>query len=198
MRTRLAAVAGAVVLGLLVLGLLVLGGGGGGGGTPQAGGAPGRAGTSDGPLPSGSPSASETPLRERPVPSPDDSDTDPRCAAQYGDPHRVLEKEHRVRPVGFPRTPPTAVLCRLEHVSADEEVGYYATDPGTKIFDVFWYYDHAITAGVADYAPLGGGQQILTGVVGDASFYIEQDVFDRYYVVWARDGNYDDDHVIKP
>lgn len=188
----LVAVAVGVTVGLLTVG------GGGGGGAPGAGGAPGGSGSSGHSQPSASPSASETPLRELPSTVADDADTDPRCQAQYGDEHRVLEREHKVRPDGFPRTPPTAVLCRLAHVSADEEVGYYATDPGTKIFDIFWYHDHEISAGVADYAPIGGGQQILTGVVGDASFYVEQDAFDRYYIVWARDGNYDDDYVISP
>ena len=56
--------------------------------------------------------------------------------------------------------------------------------------------DHAIsrqTRGVSGYAPIGSGQQILTGVLGDASFYIEQPAFDRYVIVWATDGEYDDE-----
>lgn len=40
-------------------------------------------------------------------------------------------------------------------------------------------------------APIGSGQQILTGVLGDASFYIEQPAFDRYVIGWATDGGYD-------
>lgn len=142
-----------------------------------------------------SPSPSESPLPE-PPPAPAPSDHDPRCAAQFGDGRRVLEQEHRIRPTGFPRTPPMAVLCRLVRVSDTEEYGCYATDPGTKIFDVFWYYDHAIADDAAGYAPLGDGREILTGVVGDASFYIQQDVFDQYYVVWARDGEYHDTAAI--
>ena len=127
-------------------------------------------------------------------PDPHTGDVDRRCVAQYGSTSPVLEKEHRVRPLGWPRTPPQAVLCRILRISPDEEVGCYATDPGTKMFDIFWYYDHAIE--IADYAPIGNGQEILTGVLGDASFYIEQDVFDQYYVVWARDGRYEDEPAI--
>ena len=132
-----------------------------------------------------------------PDPSPTaDPDYDARCKAQFGSGTRVLEKEHRIRPTGWPATPTQAVLCRLVRVSDTEEYGCYATDPGTKIFDIFWYYDHAITAGEADNAPIGDGKEILTGVVGDASFYIQQDVFDQYYIVWARDGEYDDTATI--
>ncbi|GAA3520688.1 hypothetical protein [Nocardioides daeguensis] len=132
------------------------------------------------------------PTNEQPVPNQDEVDR--RCVAQYGSTYPVPEREHRVRPTGWPRTPPQAVLCRILRISDDEEVGCYATEPGTKMFDIFWYYDHAIE--VADYAPIGNGQEILTGVLGDASFYIQQDVFDQYYIVWARDGAYEDDAVI--
>jgi len=141
------------------------------------------------------PKPSESPLPSPPGPT-TPSDEDPRCLAQFGNAKRVLEIEHKVRPLGFPQTQPWAVLCKLVQVSADEEYGCYATDPGTKIFDVNWYYDHAIVEpGVADYAPTAEGE-ILTGVVGDASFYVEQVKFDQYYVVWARDGRYDDDATI--
>lgn len=142
-----------------------------------------------------SPSTSPTVLSD-PRDGPPEDDLDPRCKAQYGDPHRALEKGLRVRPLGWPRTPPEAVLCRILRISPVEEVGCYATDPGTKIYDIHWYYDHAIsrqTRGVSGYAPIGSGQQILTGVLGDASFYIEQPAFDRYVIVWATDGEYDDE-----
>lgn len=143
--------------------------------------------------PKPSPSPSETPLPDPPG-GPAPTDEDPRCQAQFGNPKRVLEKEHRIRPLGWPQTQPWAVLCRLVKVSDVEEYGCYATDPGTKMFDVFWYYDHAIVApGVADYLPIGGGQEILTGVVGDSSFYMQQEKFDQFYIVWARDGDYDDE-----
>lgn len=156
------------------------------------GGAGAAAGSAGGPV-TASPSASVSPtVLPEPPGEPAADDLDPRCKAQYGDPHRTLERVLRVRPTGWPRTPPEAVLCRVIRVSATEEVGCYATDPGTKIHDIFWYYDHAITAGVSGYAPVGSGQQILTGVLGDASFYIEQPGFDRYVVVWATDGDYDD------
>lgn len=142
------------------------------------------------------PTPSESPLPEIPGPT-TPSDEDPRCQAQFGSPKRVLESEHRIRPLGFPQTQPWAVLCRLVKVSETQEYGCYATDPGTKIFDVFWYYDHAIVApGAADYSPIAGGKEILHGVVGDASFYIQQDVFDQFYIVWARGGEYDDEAVI--
>ena len=45
-------------------------------------------------------------------------------------------------------------------------------------------------------APVGDGKEILTGELGDASFYLEQDVRDQYSTVSARDGEYDDDAPI--
>jgi hypothetical protein len=142
--------------------------------------------------PKAKPTPSESPLPELPAPT-TPSDEDARCKAQFGYGKRVLESEHKVRPLGWPQTQPWAVLCRLVKVSENEEYGCYATDPGTKIYDVLWYYDHAIVEpGVADYAPVPG-ELILTGVVGDSSFWIEQDAFDQFKIVWARDGEYEED-----
>jgi hypothetical protein len=122
---------------------------------------------------------------------PEPNDGDPRCEVGYGDPHITLERDHKVRPLGWPQTPPFAVLCILEPVSFYEEVGYYATDPGTKFFDVLWYYEHAFTVGEHGYAPVPGADKVLTGVFGDVSYYIEQQGFDRYRIYWAWDGEYD-------
>jgi hypothetical protein len=122
--------------------------------------------------------------------SDDDWDGDPRCEAAYGDPHRTLEIDHAIRPEGWPQTPPFAVLCFLEPVTSVEEVGHYATDPGTKIDDVLWYYEHAFASGVHGYAPVPGSEKVLTGVLGDASYYMQADGFDRYTIRWAIDGQY--------
>lgn len=137
-----------------------------------------------------------------PTPSPDSKsapsaewDGDPRCEAGYGDPHRTLEKEHAVRPDGWPQTPPFAVLCILEPISSVEEVGYYATDPGTKFDDVLWYYEHAFLGGVHGYLPTPGSEKIYTGVIGGVSYFLEQHGFDRYTITWAIDGEYVDGKV---
>lgn len=119
-------------------------------------------------------------------------DGDPRCEAGYGDPHRTLEIEHRVRPLGWPVTPDFAVLCILEPVSDVEEIGYYATDPGTKFDDVLWYYEHAFASGTHGYLPTSDSEKILTGVLGTASYFLESHGFDRYTITWATDGDYAD------
>jgi hypothetical protein len=139
-----------------------------------------------------SPKPTESPLPELPTPG-QPSDDDPRCQAQFGTGKPVPEQEHRVRPISWPRTPASAVLCRLVHLSINQEYGCYATDPGTKLYDILWYYDHAVTAagGVAGWVNIDG-QDFLTGVQGTASFYIGQDEFDQFYIVWATDGEYDD------
>lgn len=197
MSTTTSRLSGLALWALLTLGVL-------GGGAYLAGAASSGDTTSSGPARDEAPttattasSASTSPtVLPDPRGGPAENDVDPRCDAQYGDPHRALEKGLRIRPLGWPRTPPEAVLCRIVRVSATEEVGCYATDPGTKIYDIHWYYDHAIsrqTRGVSGYATIGSGQQILTGVLGDASFYIEQPAFNRYIIVWARDGEYDDE-----
>jgi len=121
----------------------------------------------------------------------DPDDGDPRCAAGYGDRHRTLESDHAIRPTGWPQTPPFAVLCILEPVSFYEEIGYYATDPGTRFDDVLWYYEHAFTTGVHGYAPVPGADKVLTGVFNGSSYYLEQHGFDRYRIHWAWDGEYD-------
>src|SRR5690606_38550873 len=60
------------------------------------------------------PSATPTVTPDADPGTPVDADIDPRCEAGYGDPRRVLESEHEVRPLGWPQTPPFAVLCVLE------------------------------------------------------------------------------------
>ena len=135
-------------------------------------------------------------IKVRPRVSPDPSDPtegsefDARCKAQYGSGTRVLEKEHKVRPLGWPHTPKYAVLCRLVHVSADEEYGCYATDGDIVHSRIFFDYEHALPGSAR--APIAGGNEVLTGVFGDSSFYLQQDRPLKYYVVWARDGNYED------
>lgn len=137
------------------------------------------------------PSATPTVTPDADPGTPVDADIDPRCEAGYGDPRRVLESEHEVRPLGWPQTPPFAVLCVLEPLSFYEEAGYYATDPGTKFDDVLWYYEHAFESGQHGYAPVPGADKVLTGVIGGVSYYIEQHGFDRYRIHWAWDGEYD-------
>jgi hypothetical protein len=132
------------------------------------------------------PSATTTPLPDL---------VDSRCADTFDLPSNVVESRHRVRPAQWPRTPPFAVLCRLDAVSADEEVGYYATTTGTTFEAVTAYYKEAFTSGRHGYAPVEGGT-ILTGVIGDASYYVERLGPDAYAIVWAIDGNYRDDYVL--
>ena len=127
-----------------------------------------------------------------PVASPP-NDYDPRCDAGYGVPTAVPERQHKVRPSGWPVTPPFASLCRLEPVSFYEEIGSYATDPGTKFDDVLWYYEHAFSGGVHGYANVPGADKVLTGVFNGVSYVLEQDGFDRYRIHWAWDGEYDSD-----
>lgn len=143
--------------------------------------------------PAGMPVPDPTVSAEAAPGEPPEWDGDPRCEAGYGDPHRTLEMEHRVRPLGWPATPDFAVLCILEPVSDVEEIGYYATDPGTKHDDVLWYYEHAFASGTHGYLPTQDSEKILTGVLGGASYFLEFNGFDRYMITWATDGDYADD-----
>ena len=136
-----------------------------------------------------------------PVPGPSTSTTalpdiiDTRCADAFGVPSSVPESQHRARPQLWPATPPFAVLCRLDPVSVDEEVGYYATSPGASFDEVTAYYEGAFTDGQHGHAPTEGGT-ILTGVIGDASYYVERLSLGAYVIVWAIDGNYSDEYVV--
>lgn len=149
----------------------------------------GCASPAGGPIPTPDPTSTVTP---DPTPVADEPDDyDPRCDAAYGVPTAAPERLLQVRPLGWPPTPPWASLCLIESPSEAEEIGHFATDPGTKFDDVLWYYEHAFEAGAHGYANVPG-EKILTGTLGYASYYLQQgEGFDRYFIYWAYDGEYD-------
>lgn len=131
-----------------------------------------------------------------PSPTPDTAQTapgeqiDPRCLALYpADAALVHEGEIGVRPLGWPAPPEFAVLCRIERISPVEARGYYAMTDYTSFDKVMWYYEHAFTAGEHGRAPTADGE-VLTGVLGDASYYIESGGKNRFHIDWALDGDY--------
>lgn len=148
--------------------------------------------------PGGRPAATPAPtstVTPDPTPVADEpDDDDPRCDAAYGVPTAAPERLLQVRPEGWPPTPPWASLCLIESPSGLEEIGHFATDPGTKYDDVLWYYEHAFTAGHHAYVPVPGADKVFAGVLGDVSYYIQRgDGVDRFVVHWAWDGYYDYD-----
>ncbi len=137
------------------------------------------------PVPTPTPSAtSDTALREAPP------EVDPRCVKEYGARAGfVYEGDIRTRPDGFPTVADFAVLCFIETLSPSEQAGHYATTYYTPYDWVLDYYEKSITGGAHGRADSTDGL-LLTGVVGDASFYIVETGTSRYAIHWAIDGDY--------
>ena len=137
------------------------------------------------PVPSVTPSAtSDTAQREA------EPQVDPRCVKEYGArAGLVYEGDIRVRPDGWPVAGEFAVLCFIETVSPAEQVGHYATTYYTPYDWVLDYYERSLTAGAHGRADSTDGE-LLTGVLGKASFYIVETGTSRYAIHWAIDGDY--------
>ena len=144
--------------------------------------------------------------RAMPVPAPTPSATpdtaqtdppeqsDPRClASSPDDAVLIYEGVIEVRPDGWPLPPDFAVLCWVQIESPVEQIGYYAMTHFTSFDKVLWYYEHAFQGGQHGRADTADGE-ILTGVLGDASYFIQSDGTNRYLIDWAIDGEYDYDH----
>jgi len=134
-----------------------------------------------------------------PTPTPDTAQTeppeqiDPRCLASYPDDAVLIyEGVIEVRPFGFPSAPDFAVLCWVQIESPVEQIGYYAMTNYTSFDKVLWYYEHAFPGGQHGRAATADGE-ILTGVFGESSYFINTDGTNRYYIDWAIDGQYDYD-----
>ncbi|MBN9140796.1 MAG: hypothetical protein J0H23_08215 [Micrococcales bacterium] len=134
-----------------------------------------------------------------PSPTPDSAQTegpeqiDPRCLEVYPD-DAVLAYEGyiAVRPLSWPAPPEFAALCWFEVVSEVEAIAYYATTYYTPFTWVMRHYERAFPAGQHGRAPTADGD-ILTGVLGDASYYIQSTGTSSYLINWALDGQYDYD-----
>lgn len=137
------------------------------------------------PIPTATPSATPDTAQGEPPP-----EVDPRCVKEYGAKAGfVYEGDIRMRPDGWPTPAEFAVLCWIETVSTTEQVGHYATSYYTPYGTVLRFYEGALTAGVHGRADSTDGE-LLTGVLGDASFYIVETGTSRYAIHWAIDGEY--------
>lgn len=116
---------------------------------------------------------------------------DPRCLEVYPD-DAVLAYEGyiEVRPLSWPAPPTSAVLCWFEVVSDVEAIAYYATSYYTPFTWIMRHYERAFPAGQHGRMPTDEGD-ILTGVLGDASYYIQSTGTSSYFINWAIDGQYD-------
>lgn len=137
------------------------------------------------PIPTSTPSATSDPVQADPPP-----EIDPRCVEEYGAKAGfVYEGDIRMRPDGWPTPAEFAVLCWIETISTTEQAGHYATSYYTPYYTVLRFYEGALTAGVHGRADSTDGE-LLTGVLGDASFYIVETGTSRYAIHWAIDGEY--------
>lgn len=133
-----------------------------------------------------------------PTPTPDITFVDepvadalhPWCVELYaaqGEP--LYEGELRHRPDGWPAPPEGAVLCAAD-LDGPLETGYYATDRGIDLDDVFWHYENAFPDSVPNGQAATDEGPVLTGVMAPVSFYVEG-IGDRKYAIhWAVDGDY--------
>jgi hypothetical protein len=137
------------------------------------------------------PVPSDTPTALPDVPGGDaEPQVDPRCVEQYGaKAGLVYEGDIRMRPDGWPTPAEFAVLCWIETISTTEQAGHYATSYYTPYDTVLRFYEGALTAGAHGRADSTDGE-LLTGVLGDASFYIVETGTSRYAIHWAIDGEY--------
>ncbi len=103
----------------------------------------------------------------------------------------VHEGDIRMRPDGWPAPADFGVLCLVETISEAEQVGHYATSYYTPYDWVLDYYERALTGGAHGRGDSTDGE-LLTGVLGDASFYIVETGTSRYAIHWAIDGDYQD------
>lgn len=139
------------------------------------------------PMPAPSATPSVTPDTTQGDPA---AQLDPRCVEEYGAKAGfVFEGDIRFRPDGWPIAADFAVLCWIETVSTTEQVGHYATSYYTPYDRVLRHYEGALSGGAHARVDSTDGE-LLTGVLGDASFYIASTGTSRYAIHWAIDGEY--------